>query len=110
MSFSEHCRIESRLIRLRELREKYPERGSLQERTKIEEKCLSELCGGAFTKELLGTQYCLGMSKEFNCPKQIKINNGMRGCTRYYVNAISFFEMILKNQNDEIVRKRIYFH
>ena len=111
MSFSEHCRIEGKIRRFGELKRKYPERGCLSERTSIDEKCLSEICGGDLMKELLGTQYCFGISKEFRCPKQIETANGMNACTKNYVNGVSYFEYIIKHEKTgEVERKKIYFN
>lgn len=99
MGFEQLAKVESRIHKLKKyfyLLDKHYSGKTLEERTYIENDDFLSKCNGQVIRRVAGTQYCGGLTKEFDCRYQCNPTiNGMRPCSRFYDKGIEFYDKII---------------
>jgi hypothetical protein len=87
---------------------KYFEGKTLEERTRLDYDDFLEKCEGQAVMELSGIKYCGVMSKKIECKYQCAQNStGLRPCSRFYLNGISYFITLEKQVHTNLSLKEI---
>jgi len=110
MTFHELCRIEEKIKWYNSLIEKYFNEKSLEERTKINDIKIEDICQGKELIELCGTHYCFSISEKNDCKHQCQKNSSnIHPCSKFYANGLSHFDIIMiKADTKQATKSRIY--